>query len=220
MGSDARQLPAVSAFRHHLPRPVLYALTKALVDAYSLTFDQLKQYWTGKEAIALRPQIQRANTHAQFRGVCDRFGMPYEQVANQNKSDWHLEIRPGPITLLDAYIPSESDLPKYARFRELLAQNNQRWLFGDLPLVTLETKLTAFLVHGCNGVTAEERIKRTVPDFAEIRFLVDGCDEYASCGINLQREFASLFVVAGAGREEVRDRANVKIRHQQTGEAE
>ncbi len=219
MEPPRKRLPPAEALVYHFDRSRLRGVFQGLWNSYSTTFHEIKKRGGGKENIALRPQLQHANTQKALREVAERYqgdGIASREVPNENGSDWHVEITAGTVVLTDSYVRSLKESPRYAAYREILAGSNDLSLFSA-PYIDVETPLYALLVHGFEAKNAEERLSRIRPDFAIIYFPVEQARTFALTGINLFEMFPDVVRVRGP-REDISDRAMPDLRDESFGD--
>jgi hypothetical protein len=220
------RVPLLELFLSYFDRQVLEDLFRGVADTYPTTARHLRENWSDSEGIDLRPHIQRANVIRSVRAVGEKHrprGVEPKDVFNASRTSRNIMLVGGRGSLTPHYIPSKQSSVRSAVYRRMLCSPNVLDLFA-LEAVAADTPLHAFLVHGCDGLRAYERVGREKPDFVYIRFPIVESGVYAAQSLDLMELFPN---VLGQNQStavdhviEIEDEAMPKLRPaQKTGEA-
>jgi hypothetical protein len=220
------RIPLLELLLSYFDRQVLEDLFRGVVDTYPQTARHLREYWCGSEGIDLRPHVQRANVIRSVRAVGEKHrqrGVEPKDVFNANGTTRNIMLVGGRGSLTPHYIPAKNSAVRNAVYRRMLCSPNVLDLF-TLETVRHETPLHAFLVHGCDGLRAYERVEREKPDFVYVRFPIVESGVYAAQSLDLMELFPN---VLGQNQStavdhviEIEDEAMPKLRpDQKTGDA-
>lgn len=192
MGNDVQLL---DLFFSYFGKSVLYDALSAVVSTYPQTARQIRTLWSGSEGIDVRPHIQRANVIQALRGVGEKHrssGIEPVELFNANRTSRNLMLRGGGKgSLTPHYIPAKDAHVRNAVYRRILCSPNILDLF-KLERVPVQTALHAYLVHGCDGIPASQRVEREAPDFVYVRFPIVGEGVYAAESLDLIELFPGV----------------------------
>ena len=135
------------------PKPLLKAVTLAVVDGYRATPAAVKKAMDIPDRHDAFGVIRRGKINEQLRGVCDHHSLAYRDESNSNGSTRFLSMFSGRVRLAAHLVGSPRCMVRPANIRRLWAMHNRdgRWrsLFPNTETpAPPEAKFVAFVIHG------------------------------------------------------------------------
>ncbi|HEV2147430.1 MAG TPA: hypothetical protein VGR37_08495 [Longimicrobiaceae bacterium] len=223
---EGAQVPVLDLFLSYFKPQVVEDMFRAVVDTYPQTARQLRLMWSGSEGVDLRPHVQRANVIQTLRAVGEKHrgsGVIPKDIFNVSRTSRNIMLVGGAGSITPHYIPARDSAVRNAAYRRILCSPNILDLF-TLEGVEPDTPLHAYLVHGCDGLKAYQRVDREAPDFVYVRFPIVGGGVYAAQSLDLMEMFPHVLDRDRSSAVdhviEIEDVALPKLRpDQQTGDA-